>query len=206
MSSYRLYVGDLPEDFQAKGSLAIDTETMGLQIGRDRLCLVQLCDEAGQVALVHFPTGGSYEAPHLKALLSDPSREKIFHFARFDLAAIYQALGLWCTPLFCTKIASRLARTYTSYHGLKNLCQELLGIELSKQEQSSDWGAETLTTSQKNYAASDVIHLHKLRSKLEAMLLREGRLNLALELFQGVKTRAHLDVLGWDQEDIFSHS
>ena len=205
MMQTQVYVGDLPQEHTLQGSLAIDTETMGLHVQRDRLCLVQMCDEAGQVAMVRFPVGSTYEAPVLKGLLRDPLREKIFHFARFDVAMLYRWLGVWCEPVFCTKIASRLVRTYTHRHGLKDLCQELLGVELSKQAQTSDWGKETLSEVQLTYAAADVLHLHALKAKLEAMLEREGRGALARQLFLALIPRAHLDLLGWDQEDIFAH-
>jgi ribonuclease D len=205
MQQAQVYVGDLPHDHTLKGSIAIDTETMGLHVQRDRLCLIQMCDEAGQVAMVRFPVGGDYQAPVLQKLLCDSSREKIFHFARFDVAMIYRWLGVWCEPVFCTKIASKLVRTYTSRHGLKDLCHELLAVELSKQAQSSDWGSETLSAVQLTYAASDVLHLHALKAKLEVMLEREGRSALARQLFLALKPRAHLDLLGWDQEDIFAH-
>ena len=205
MSQTQLFVGDLPQDMILKGAIAIDTEAMGLHLHRDRLCLIQMRDEAGQVAMVHFPVGKSYDAPHLKKILTDKTRLKIFHFARFDVALIAHWLGVWCEPIFCTKIASKLVRTYAQRHGLKDLCQELLAVELSKQSQSSDWGAPTLTNAQLSYAASDVLHLHALKDQLEKMLEREGRLALAQALFIGLNARVQLDILGWGPEDIFSH-
>ncbi len=205
MQKTQVYVGDLPEDLVLKGSIAIDTEAMGLHLQRDRLCLVQMRDETGQVAMVHFSVGTGYHAPVLTKLLTDPSQLKIFHYARFDVGMIYRWLGVWCESIFCTKIASKLVRTYAQRHGLKDLCQELLSVELSKQAQSSDWGNETLSSVQLAYAASDVLHLHALKDRLEVMLDREGRFDLAQDLFKGLKSRVQLDLLGWDQDDIFSH-
>ena len=177
---------------------------MGLQFNRDKLCLVQLCDEDGVVCLVQF-ADGDYSAPRLKALLSDQDRVKIFHFARFDLAIMERYLGIKLHNIFCTKIASRLVRTYTDSHGLKELCRELLGIQLSKQQQSSDWGVAVLSKDQQEYAARDVIYLHHLREILTKMLEREHRLELALKLCEFLPTRAHLDLIGWNDVDIFMH-
>jgi ribonuclease D len=200
-----LHLNDLPSGLQLGGSIAIDTETMGLRPERDRLCLVQLATSSGECHLVQFPLGSDFQAPHLKRVLTDKKILKIFHFARFDLAALCYYLGVMTGPVYCTKIASKLARTYTDRHGLKDLCREILGVEISKQEQSSDWGAELLTPQQLAYAASDVLHLHKLKAKLDATLKREGRHQLAKQCFDFLPHRAHLDVLGWGQEDIFHH-
>jgi ribonuclease D len=178
---------------------------MGLDHGRDRLCVVQLSPGDGSADVVQIPHGGA-PCPNLQALLTDPGLLKIFHFARFDLAALQHGIGVMPGPVYCTKIASRLVRTYTDRHGLKDLIRELLGIEISKQQQSSDWGAETLTEAQVAYAASDVLHLHALRNKLDAMLAREGREELAEACFRFLPVRARLDLLGWAAEDIFAHS
>jgi len=200
----RLYKDDLPEDVTFKKSVAIDTETMGLRHKRDRLCLVQLSEGDGVCHLVQI-SHPIRPAPHLVRLLLDRSIEKIFHYARFDLASLYLGLGALCEgPLYCTKIASRLARTYTDYHGLKTLCRELLGTDISKAEQSSDWGAETLTDSQKSYAASDVLYLHGLKARLDAMLVREGRHELFQSICRFLPTRVILDISEFS-EDIFSH-
>ncbi len=201
----RLHRGDLPDLSRYKGAVAIDTETMGLEPHRDRLCVVQLSPGDGSADVVQIPKGHT-DAPNLKKLLADPSVLKIFHFARFDIAALYHALGVMPQPLFCTKIASRLCRTYTDKHGLKDLVREVLGIDLSKQQQSSDWGSETLSEAQLTYAASDVLHLHQLKEKLEALLLREGHLELAQACFRFLPDRARLDLAGWAAEDIFAHS
>ncbi|MCC7348314.1 MAG: ribonuclease D [Variibacter sp.] len=201
----RLHRGDLP-DLSAYGrSVAIDTETMGLNHRRDRLCVVQLSPGDGDADVVQIPAGGS-DAPNLKRLLADPGVEKIFHFARFDLAALHCGLGVMPAPVFCTKIASRLTRTYTDRHGLKDLLRDLLGVEVSKQQQLSDWGAEELTEAQIAYAASDVLHLHALKAKLETLLAREGREDIARSCFAFLPYRARLDLAGWEAEDIFSHS
>ena len=178
---------------------------MGLNNLRDRLCVLQISDGEGDEHLVQFRQG-EYDAPNLKALLTDPSRVKMFHFARFDVAIIQHYLGVTVNPVYCTKIASRLTRTYTDRHGFKDICRELLAVEVSKQQQSSDWGQETLTPEQQEYAASDVRHLHKLRAKLDVMLAREGRTELAQECFNFLPTRAKLDLEGWPEIDIFSHS
>lgn len=200
-----LYKNDLPDDFHVDGDIAIDTEAMGLNNLRDRLCLVQFSVGDGVAHLVNFEPD-RFEAPNLKKLLTDPKRVKIFHFARFDLAIIHYYLGIGLENVYCTKIASRLARTYTDAHSLKELCGELLGIKLNKLQQSSDWGNAKLTPPQLEYAANDVLHLHKLRDRLSAMLEREGRSGLAKRCFDFLPTRAELDIAGWPEVDIFSHS
>ena len=200
----RLHRGDLPADLSLGSIVAVDTETMGLNPRRDRLCLVQLSSGDGNCELVQIPQGAR-QAPNLTRLMQDPTVLKIFHFARFDVTALKQGLGIHCRPIYCTKIASRLVRTFTDRHGLKDLCKDLLGIELSKQQQSSDWGAPELTPEQLRYAASDVLHLHALRQKLETMLAREGRSELAQSCFAFLPTRAELDLGGWDEPDIFAH-
>jgi ribonuclease D len=199
-----LHRGDLPKDLALGPVVAIDTETMGLNPHRDRLCLVQLSAGDGDCHLVQLPAG-QYDAPHLKALLVDPKVLKLFHFARFDIAALHHYLGVVTTPVYCTKIASRLVRTFTDRHGLKDLVKELLGVELSKQQQSSDWGADDLSEEQLRYAASDVLHLHELRQRLDAMLEREGRAGLAAACFSFLPVRALLDEQGWADQDIFAH-
>ncbi len=199
-----LHQGDLPEGLDFGDAVAIDSETMGLDPRRDRLCLVQLSAGDGICHLVQFAEG-RYEAPRLRALLTDKAVIKLFHFARFDLMMFKRYLGVDTAPIFCTKIASKLVRTSTERHGLKDLCRELLGVELSKQQQTSDWGAEELTKEQLSYAASDVLHLHALRERLEALLSREGRAGLAAGCFAALAVRAELDLLGWDDPDIFSH-
>ena len=201
----RLHRGDLPDPSRYTGAIAIDTETMGLDLHRDRLCVVQLSCGDGSADVVQIPQGHT-DAPHLKALLGDPRITKIFHFARFDLAALYHAFGVMPQPVYCTKIASRLSRTYTDRHGLKDLVREVLNVDLSKQQQSSDWGSQSLSEAQLAYAASDVLHLHALRERLDAMLAREGRLELAQSCFEFLPTRAKLDLQGWEAEDIFAHS
>lgn len=201
----RLHRGDLPDLARYQGAVAIDTETMGLQPARDRLCVVQLSPGDGSADVVQIPQG-AVDAPNLKALLSDPNRLKIFHFARFDLAILLHTFGVVATPVFCTKIASRLTRTYTDKHGLKDNLRELLGVEVSKQQQLSDWGAEKLSDAQIAYAASDVLHLHALKARLDEMLAREGREHLAEACFRFLPTRAELDLAGWSGEDIFAHS
>jgi ribonuclease D len=201
----RLHRGDLPDLSRYTDSVAIDTETMGLHPHRDRLCVVQLSNGDGSADVVQIPKD-STDAPNLKALLANPKVTKIFHFARFDLAALYNAFGVMPQPVYCTKIASRLSRTYTDRHGLKDLVREVLNVDLSKQQQSSDWGAQTLSEAQLAYAASDVLHLHGLRERLDAMLTREGRLELAQACFEFLPTRARLDLQGWETEDIFAHS
>ena len=199
-----LHEGDLPHGVLQGGSIAIDTETMGLEPKRDRLCLVQLSNGDGDAHLVRF-TPGNYDAPNLKALLGDPSITKLFHFARFDLATLAHHLGVACTPVYCTKVASKLGRTFTNKHSLKELCSELLGIELAKAQQTSDWGADNLTPAQLEYAAADVLHLHALRQRLDALLAREGRADLAEACFQFLPIRAALDLRGWSDVDIFEH-
>jgi ribonuclease D len=201
----RLHRGDLPDLSRYRQSAAVDTETMGLDHGRDRLCVVQLSPGDGTADVDHIPRAGA-PAPNLQALLLDPGVLKIFHFARFDLAALQHGLGVMPGPVYCTKIASRLVRTYTDRHGLKDLVRDLLGIEISKQQQSSDWGAETLTDAQVAYAAADVLHLHELKDKLDALLAREGREGLAAACFRFLPDRARLDLAGWAAEDIFAHS
>src|ERR1700709_2223512 len=201
----RLHRGDLPDLSRYTDSVAIDTETMGLNPHRDRLCVVQLSPGDGTADVVQIPKDIG-DAPNLKKLLTDPNVTKIFHFARFDLAALYNALGVMPQPVYCTKVASRLVRTYTDRHGLKDLVRELLNIDLSKQQQSSDWGAQNLSEAQLSYAASDVLHLHGLRERLDVMLAREGRLGLAQACFGFLPTRAQLDLQGWNTEDIFAHS
>jgi len=196
---------DLPAGALGPGPLAVDTETMGLQLGRDRLCMVQISDGGGNEHLVRFAIGSDYAAPHLKAVLSDHGRLKIYHFARFDLASIRAYLGVVAAPVYCTKTASRLIRTYTDRHGLKDLVRELLGQEISKQQQSSDWGASELNDAQKEYAATDVRYLHALKSILDDRLAREGRVQLAEACFDFLPHRALLDLAGWAEEDIFAH-
>jgi len=202
--SITLHKGDLPDGVGFTGSVAIDTETLGLNPLRDRLCLVQLSGGDGSAHLVQFDPA-SYDAPRLKTLLSDPSILKIFHFARFDLAVLEQYLGVTVSPVYCTKIVSKLVRTYTDRHGLKDITAELLGVELSKQQQSSDWGAATLTQQQLSYAASDVLYLHALKAKLDAMLERDGRTAYAKAAFEFLPTRARLDLAGFGEIDVFSH-
>ena len=201
----RLHRGDLPDLSRYTGSVAIDTETMGLNPHRDRLCVVQLSNGDGSADVVQIPKDNA-DAPNLKALLADPTITKIFHFARFDLAVLFQTFGVMPQPVYCTKTASRLTRTYTDRHGLKDLVREMLNIDLSKQQQSSDWGAPQLNEAQLAYAASDVLHLHALRERLDAMLIREGRTQLAQSCFDFLPTRAKLDLGGWELEDIFAHS
>ncbi|EAQ37025.1 3'-5' exonuclease [Nitrobacter sp. Nb-311A] len=203
----RLHRGDLPDQDLARytGSAAIDTETMGLKPHRDRLCVVQMSPGDGSADVIQIARG-QHDAPNLKKLLGDPAIVKIFHFARFDLAALHNAFGVMPRPVYCTKIASRLTRTYTDRHGLKDLVREALSIDLSKQQQSSDWGSLALSDAQLAYAASDVLHLHALRDKLDAMLAREDRTGLAQACFEFLPARAMLDLSGWDAEDIFAHS
>jgi ribonuclease D len=196
---------DLPAGVLADGPIAIDTETMGLQLGRDRLCVVQIADGRGDEHLVRFAPHSDYAAPNLKAVLADPQRLKLYHFARFDLASIYAYLRVMPAPVYCTKTASRLIRTYTDRHGLKELCKELLGQDISKQQQSSDWGAPELSDAQKDYAASDVRYLHALKEKLDERLEREGRMPLAIACFEFLPHRAILDLAGWADQDIFAH-
>lgn len=196
---------DLPAGVLGEGPVAVDTETMGLQLGRDRLCLVQISDGGGDEHLVRFAQGSDYAAPNLKAVLADPARLKLYHFARFDLASIQAYLGVMAAPVYCTKTASRLIRTYTDRHGLKDLVRDLIGAEISKQQQSSDWGGPELSDAQKDYAASDVRYLHQLKEKLDVRLAREGRTQLALACFDFLPHRAALDLAGWAEQDIFAH-
>ena len=197
---------DLPAGVLAEGPVAVDTETMGLLPGRDRLCLVQISDGEGDEHLVRFGPGSDFAAPNLKAVLADPARLKLYHFARFDLASIHAYLGVVAAPVYCTKIASRLVRTYTDRHGLKDLVRELLGVELSKQQQSSDWGAPVITDAQREYAASDVRYLHRMKSQLDVRLEREGRMTIAQSCFDFLPARALLDLEGWPEVDIFAHA
>lgn len=200
-----LHSGDLPADVVLEGDLAIDTEAMGLNNHRDRLCLVQISNGDGNAHLVQFARG-VYNAPNLLKLLSNPDTMKIFHFARFDLAIMEQYLGIRLQRVFCTKLAAKLCRTFTDRNGYKDLCRDLLGVEISKQQQTSDWGADTLNADQLNYAASDVLHLHRLRDALVVLLAREERLELAQECFRFLPARAALDIAGWPETDIFAHS
>jgi ribonuclease D len=202
--SISLHQNDLPANISFGKAVAVDTEAMGLNNLRDRLCLVQLSAGDGTAHLVQFPDR-NYAAPNLKALLADRKVEKIFHFARFDIAIIKHYLGVECTPLYCTRISSMLCRTFTDRHGLRDLCRDLLGVEISKQQQSSDWGAKELTQEQLTYAAHDVLHLHALREKLADMLRREGRMELAQACFNFLPARAALDLAGWPDVDIFAH-
>jgi ribonuclease D len=199
-----LHEGDLPDGLDLGPVVAIDTETMGLNPVRDRLCVVQLSAGDGNCQVVQFRKG-VYSAPNLTRMLGDPGTLKLFHFARFDVAVLRAYLGVLPTPVYCTKIASRLVRTFTDRHGLKDLCKDLIGVELSKQQQSSDWGADELTADQLRYAASDVLHLHQLKARLDEMLAREGRTALARACFDFLPARASLDLGGWDDVDIFAH-
>lgn len=196
--------GDLPDNFQSGDSVAIDTETLGLVLNRDRLCVVQVSRGDGSAEIVQIAAGQKH-APNIEKLLGDRSVVKLFHYARFDIAILYKTFGIMAAPLYCTKIASKLTRTYTDRHGLKDLVRELLGIDLSKQQQSSDWGAASLSEAQLAYAGADVLHLHALRARLDAMLAREGRAELAAQCFDFLPTRAKLDLQGWADSDIFSH-
>lgn len=206
-----IFINDIPDNLMISGALAIDTETMGLNIARDRLCLLQFCQESKddniddkEVFLVKFEDQ-QYNCHNLKKLLMDGSRTKIFHFARFDLAGIQYYLGVTLNNIFCTNVASKLVRTYTDSHGLKDLCRELLGIQISKQCQSSDWGGQSLTSDQEEYAAKDVVYLHRIKNILEEMLIREHRLDIAQKIFKFLPARAELDVIGWQDIDILSH-
>jgi len=201
----RLHRGDLPNLDAYKGVVAIDTETMGLEPDRDRLCVVQLSPGDGSADVVQIAPGQK-RAPNIEKLLADPAVLKLFHYGRFDIAMMAKAFGVVAQPVYCTKIASRLARTYTDKHGLKDLTREVLGVDLSKQQQSSDWGAESLTDAQVAYAATDVLHLHALKERLDAMLAREGRSELAAACFRFLPDRARLDLAGWADQDVFSHS
>lgn len=203
--SMTLHKGDLPADLDLGKIVAVDTETLGLDPNRDKLCLVQLSSGDGTAHIVQLDRR-TYDAPNLKALLSDKSVLLLFHYARFDIAVIKKYLGIECGPVYCTRTASRLVRTYTDRHGLKHCCRELLGVDLNKQQQSSDWGAEDLSAAQLEYAASDVYYLHGLKEKLDAMLEREGRMELAQSCFDFLPARADLDLAGWNNEDIFAHT
>jgi ribonuclease D len=196
---------DLPAGVLAQGPVAVDTETMGLLTARDRLCLVQISDGQGDEHLVRFARGSSYAAPNLRAVLADPTRLKLYHFARFDLAAIRHYLGVVAAPVYCTKTASRLIRTYTDRHGLKELVREILGQDISKQQQTSDWGAPEINEAQRDYAAADVRFLHRLKEALDTRLIREGRVALAQACFDFLPARAELDLAGWPEVDIFAH-
>ncbi len=200
----RVHKGDLPSDFDFGSSVAIDTETLGLVPHRDRLCVVQLSGGDGSAEVVQIAKGQG-RAPNLERLLADETVKKLFHFARFDIAVMFNAFGVMTANLYCTKIASKLVRTYTDRHGLRDLCREQLGIDLSKQQQSSDWGAESLSDAQVAYAASDVLHLHALKAKLDVLLAREGREHLAQSCFAFLPSRARLDLMGWPDMDIFAH-
>ena len=199
-----LHEGDLPDDVFAPGPIAVDTETLGLIHSRDRLCLVQLSDGEGDEHLVRFEAG-KYDAPILKRILADPARLKLYHFARFDLALMKYYLGVMAGPVYCTKTASRLVRTYTDRHGLKDLIKETIGVDISKQQQSSDWGAAVLSDAQKDYAASDVRYLHRVKTVLDERLMRENRMELAQACFDFLPWRAELDLAGWPEIDIFAH-
>ena len=203
--SITLHRGDLPADLDLGDVVAVDTETLGLSLVRDKLCLVQLSAGDGTAHLVQ-PDRASYDAPNLKRLLADPAVTKIYHYGRFDIAMIARHLGVIAQPAYCTKIASRLTRTYTDRHGLRDLCREMLEIDISKQQQSSDWGADELSEAQLAYAASDVLHLHALKSRFDALLVREGRVDLAEACFRFLPARALLDLSGWEEQDIFAHS
>jgi len=202
--SITLHKGDLPADLDLGNVVAVDTETMGLNPGRDRLCLVQLSAGDDNAHLVQLAKG-DYDAPNLKKLLADTNIEKIFHFARFDVAVIRAYLGVDCTPLYCTRTVSKLVRTYTDRHGLRELCREILGVDINKQQQSSDWGADELSQQQQDYAAGDVLYLHALKERLDVMLEREGRVHLAQACFDFLPTQAALDLGGWGPIDIFAH-
>ncbi len=198
------HINDLPAGIDFGDCVAVDSETMGLNLQRDRLCVVQLSAGDGTAHVVHFPDR-NYAAPNLKALLANQQVTKLFHFGRFDIAMLKQHLGVVCSPVYCTKIASKLCRTNTDRHGLKDLCRELLGVELSKQQQTSDWGAAKLSDEQLAYAASDVLYLHALRAKMDTLLAREGRADLAAACFRFLPDRALLDLAGWEEEDVFAH-
>lgn len=206
MNGITLHKGDLPDGLDLGPVVAVDTEAMGLDPHRDQLCVVQLSAGDGKAHVVQLDRLSGYNCPNLKKLLSDTDTLKLFHFARFDVAMMKKWLGVDCAPVFCTKIASKLARTYTDRHGLKDVSKELAGVDMSKAQQSSDWGAAELSDAQLQYAASDVLHLHKIRDKLTEMLVREGRLELAQQCFDFLPTRAALDLQGWESTDIFAHS
>jgi ribonuclease D len=206
MSTIFLHKNDLPDTVRFGSSIAVDTETMGLNPVRDRLCLVQLSAGDGSAHLVQFDKNNDYAAPNLRRVMADPDVLKIFHYARFDIAIMKAFLKVDVTAVYCTKLASKLCRTYTSKHGLRDLCRDVLGLELNKQQQTSDWGQETLSEEQQVYAASDVLHLHVLKEKLDVLLKREGRDNIASQCFNFLPTRAALDIQGWLETDIFAHS
>lgn len=206
MNGITLHKGDLPDGTELGPVVAVDTEAMGLNPHRDDLCVVQLSSGDGTAHVVQLDRAGGYNCPNLKAMMADPKVLKLFHFARFDVAMMQKHLGITCAPVWCTKIASKLARTYTDRHGLKDVSKEIAGVDMSKAQQSSDWGASELTDAQLQYAASDVLHLHKIKDGLEAMLIREGRKELAEACFAFLPTRAALDLAGWEQTDIFAHS
>jgi ribonuclease D len=204
MTTIRLHQNDLPDDVSFGDSVAIDTETLGLLPHRDRLCVVQLSGGDGAADVVQI-AAGQRRAPNIERLLADPKVTKLFHYARFDIAVLFNTFSVMASPVYCTKIASKLVRTYTDRHGLKDLARELLSVDMSKQQQSSDWGAAVLSEAQLAYAASDVLHLHALRTRLDAMLIRENRLEVAQECFRFLPARARLDLMGWAESDIFSH-
>lgn len=204
MTTIRLHQNDLPDDASYGDSVAIDTETLGLLPHRDRLCVVQLSGGDGAADVVQIAAGQRH-APNIERLLADPKVTKLFHYARFDIAVLFNTFSVMASPVYCTKIASKLVRTYTDRHGLKDLTRELLSVDMSKQQQSSDWGAAVLSDAQLAYAASDVLHLHALRTRLDAMLIRENRLEIAQECFRFLPARARLDLMGWAEADIFSH-
>jgi len=204
IKNIKLYKNDLPINIKFKGSIAIDTETMGLNINNDRLCLIQISDANNNSYIVQF-LKNCYDAPNLKKILNDKNILKIFHYARFDIAVIKKNLGIMCKPIYCTKIASKLARTFTDRHGLKDLCKDLLKVDLNKQSQTSDWGNDILTEKQLDYAANDVLYLHEIKNKLDKILVREGKQPLAKSCFEFLSTRAEFDLLGWQDKDIFEH-
>ena len=204
VKNIKLYKNDLPANVKFEKSIAIDTETMGLNINNDRLCLIQISDGKNNSYIVQF-LKNSYDAPNLKKILNDKNILKIFHYARFDIAVIKKNLGIMCEPIYCTKIASKLARTFTDRHGLKDLCKDLLKVDLNKQSQTSDWGNDTLTENQLDYAANDVLYLHEIKNKLDKMMVREGKLHLAKSCFEFLSTLAEFDLLGWQDKDIFEH-
>lgn len=206
MNGITLHKGDLPAGLDLGPVVAVDTEAMGLNPHRDALCVVQLSSGDGTAHVVQLNRAAGYDCPNLKAMMANTEILKLFHFARFDVAMMQKHLGVTCTPVWCTKIASKLARTYTDRHGLKDVSKEVAGVDMSKAQQSSDWGAETLTDAQLQYAASDVLHLHKIKDGLEAMLVREGRKDLAEACFSFLPVRAKLDLEGWEATDIFAHS
>ena len=204
IKNIKLYKNDLPKNINFNESIAVDSETMGLNINNDRLCLIQISDGNGDSYIVQF-LKNCYDAPNLKKILDDESILKIFHYARFDVAIIKKNLGIMCKPIYCTKIASKLARTFTDRHGLKDLCKDLLKIDLNKQSQTSDWGNENLTENQLEYAANDVLYLHEIKNKLDKIIEREGKQHLAKACFKFLETRAEFDLLGWQDKDIFEH-